>query len=170
MPQLVRARPAADAKSAQSLENLAWLMDRAIPIPGTNLRVGLDAILGLIPGLGDVATGTIQAGLVLFALSRYQVPKAVAARMIANVLIDVGLGSIPFVGDVFDMFFKANTRNLDLLKQAQSHQERGEPMPAKASIRYLVLLGAALGAVVILAAVGAVALIVWITKVTRQSL
>ena len=76
---------------ARNLERLAWLMDRAIPIPGTNLRVGLDAILGLIPGGGDFVCGLIQTGLVLTALQHYRVPKVVAARMAANVLIDLGV-------------------------------------------------------------------------------
>lgn len=97
------------------LSRLAWLMDRAFTVPGTNVRVGLDALLGLVPVGGDVVTGLVQTGLVLIALGRYRVPPAVAARMMANVLLDVGVGSIPLVGDLFDVAFKANTRNLHLL-------------------------------------------------------
>lgn len=102
---------------AQTLEKLAWLMDRAFTIPGTKIRVGLDSVLGLLPVGGDIATGLVQAGIVLVALRHYKVPKAVAARMMANVLIDTGLGAIPFLGDLFDVAFKANTRNLKLLEQ-----------------------------------------------------
>src|SRR6516165_3554092 len=101
---------------ARNLERLAWLMDRAFHIPGTRIRVGLDAILGLLPIGGDVLTGLVQAGLVLLALRHYKVPKLVAARMAANVLIDILIGAVPFLGDLFDIGFKANTRNVQLLE------------------------------------------------------
>ncbi|WZO99399.1 DUF4112 domain-containing protein [Isosphaeraceae bacterium EP7] len=98
------------------LEKVAWLMDRAVAVPGTKYRVGLDAFLGLLPVGGDVFTGFIQAALVLVALRHYHVPKTVAARMAGNVLLDIGIGAIPFAGDLFDVVFKANTRNLRLLE------------------------------------------------------
>src|SRR4051794_20107972 len=105
-----------DQAVARNLERLAWLMDRAVTIPGTRISIGLDAVLGLLPVAGDLLTGLIQAGLVLVALGHYRVPKAVAARMMANVLIDIAVGSIPILGDLFDVAFKANTRNLKLLE------------------------------------------------------
>lgn len=138
------AVPATKAKTGRDLEQLAWLMDRAIKIPGTNITVGLDALIGLLPVGGDVLTGIIQAGIVLVALTRYQVPRAVAARMVANVLLDIGLGAIPLVGDVFDIFFKANTRNLQLLSEVQAHRERKEAVPTGPSVRYLIGIGAVL--------------------------
>ena len=107
---------------ARNLERLAWLMDRAFHIPGTRIRVGLDAILGLVPIGGDLATGLVQAGLVLVALRHYKVPRTVAARMAANVLIDIAVGAIPLLGDLFDIGFKANTRNVQLL-EAYRHPE-----------------------------------------------
>jgi hypothetical protein len=152
---------------APGLERLAWLMDRAIRIPGTNVRVGLDAILGLLPVGGDVLTGLVQAGLALYIIGRYNVPRAVAARMAANVLLDIGLGSIPVVGDLFDAVFKANTRNLQLLQQVQEHHRRGEPVPSGPSVRWLIGLGVALGAALVLVLVGFIALIVWVTRVTH---
>src|SRR5262245_7885118 len=91
---------------ARNLERLAWLMDRAFHIPGTRIRVGIDAILGLLPVGGDVLTGLVQAGLVLVALHHYKVPKIVAARMVANVLLDIVVGAIPLLGDLFDIGFK----------------------------------------------------------------
>jgi len=100
---------------ARNLERLAWLMDRAFHIPGTRIRVGLDAVLGLLPVGGDVLTGLVQAGLVLVALGHYKVPKTVALRMVANVLLDIAVGAIPLLGDLFDIGFKANTRNIRLL-------------------------------------------------------
>ena len=129
--------PPSDPRSeatARLLERIAWLMDRAITIPGTRVSIGLDALLGLFPGLGDVLTGIIQVGLVLVAIQHYRVPKAVAARMVANVLLDTGLGTLPIVGDLFDVFFKANTRNLQLLKQVNEHQKKGEPIPSAPSV------------------------------------
>lgn len=97
------------------LHRLAWLMDRAFMVPGTKVRVGLDAVIGLLPIGGDVATGLVQTALVLVAVGRYKVPPAVAGRMAANVLLDLCVGAIPLVGDLFDVAFKANTRNIKLL-------------------------------------------------------
>ena len=102
---------------ARNLERIAWLMDRAIKIPGTKVTVGLDALLGLLPIGGDVMTGFVQAAVVLIALKHYHVPKSVVARMVGNVLIDVTIGAIPILGDLFDVVFKANTANLKLLEQ-----------------------------------------------------
>ena len=155
--------PKAEAM-AQNLEKLAWLMDRALPIPGTNLRFGLDALLGLFPGGGDVLTGIVQAALVLVTLANYRVPKAVATRMAANVLLDVSVGSIPILGDLFDMGFKANTRNMALLREVRQRQNHGETMPSAPSIRYLVMIGVILLGAVALMAVGFAFLLVWIYK------
>jgi hypothetical protein len=149
---------------AKLLEKLAWLMDHAIPIPGTKLRVGLDAILGLLPVGGDVLTGLIQTGLVMVAVKHYRVPKAVAARMAANVLLDVSLGSIPFIGDAFDAVFKANTRNIKLLDEVRQLQSRGEPVPSAPSTLYLVGIGVALFSAVGLVFACAVAIAAWIWK------
>ena len=110
------APPRHDDPIANLLDQVAWLMDRAFTVPGTKVRVGLDGLLGLLPLGGDVLTGLVQAGLVLIALGRYRVPPAVAARMMANVLLDVGVGAIPLLGDLFDVAFKANTRNMALLE------------------------------------------------------
>ena len=149
---------------AKALERLAWLMDHAIPIPGTKFRVGLDAILGLIPGFGDLACTLIQSGLVLTALKHYRVPKAVAARMAVNVLLDLGVGAIPFVGDAFDAVFKANTRNLKLLGEVRTLQNQGAAVPAAPSIRYLVGVGLVLFLAIGLMFVGLVAVVAWIFK------
>src|SRR5262245_3134093 len=101
---------------ARNLEWVAWLMDRAFRIPGTRISVGLDALIGLLPIGGDVLTGLVQAVLVVVAVSHYKVPRTVAARMAANVLIDIAVGAVPLLGDLFDVAFKANTRNIQLLE------------------------------------------------------
>jgi hypothetical protein len=146
----------------RGLDRLAWLMDRAIPIPGTKFRVGLDAILGLLPVGGDFLTGLIQAGLVLVALYHYKVPRAVAARMAANVLLDTALGAIPIVGDAFDAVFKANTRNVQLLREVEAKRISGKPVSSTGSVLYLVGIAAALGAMLILILIGFITLIRWV--------
>jgi len=124
----------------RGLEQLAWLMDRAFSIPGTRIRVGLDAILGLLPVGGDFLTGLVQVGIVLVAMFRYRVPRAVAARMAANVLLDVLVGSIPIVGDAFDAVFKANTRNIQLLRQIEDQRERDLHAASRSSILFLEVI------------------------------
>jgi Domain of unknown function (DUF4112) len=120
MPKVVdEPRPAStfrDQAVARNLARVAWLMDHVVTIPGTKISIGLDAVLGLLPIGGDLLTGLVQAGLVLVALRHYKVPRTIAARMMANVLLDVAVGSIPIVGDLFDVAFKANTRNIKLLE------------------------------------------------------
>ncbi|MGP0066788.1 MAG: DUF4112 domain-containing protein [Isosphaeraceae bacterium] len=114
---------------ARNLERLAWLMDRAFHIPGTRITMGLDALLGLLPIGGDVVTGLVQAGLVLVALAHYKVPKTVAMRMVANVLLDTAIGTIPLLGDLFDVGFKANTRNVRLLESYRHPESTGAAHP-----------------------------------------
>ena len=149
---------------ADGLEHFAWLMDRAITIPGTNIKFGLDALIGLLPFGGDALMGLLQAGLVGVALTRYNVPKSVAARMIVNVLLDMGVGSIPILGDIFDVFFKANTRNVALLRQARDHEEVGRSMPEAPSKRWLVGLGVGFLIVLALMVAGLVVLFLWAMK------
>lgn len=96
-------------------ERLVALMDDRFRIPGTDVRFGLDPIIGfLFPGLGDAVTGAGSFGLLAFALRR-GVPRVVVLRMVLNVVIDALAGSLPLVGDVFDVAFKANRRNLELV-------------------------------------------------------
>jgi len=160
-----------DARSPameRALERVAWLMDRAFTVPGTNVTFGLDALLGLFPGLGDVTTGVIQSGIVVAMMLHYRVPRPVVARMVANVLLDVGVGAIPVLGDVFDVFFKANTRNMALLREVQAHQKQGEPMPAGPSVRYLILMGALLGGALVLILGASIYGIIWLFKAEKQ--
>lgn len=147
-----------------TLELIAWLMDRAVRIPGTKITVGLDAVLGLLPIGGDLLAALVQSGVVLTAATKYRVPRAVLARMIANVLIDMGVGAIPIAGDLFDVAFKANTRNLALLREAGAHQAQGRPMPAGPSRRYLIGLAVALGGGLLVLLLGFIALATWVVK------
>jgi hypothetical protein len=92
------------------------VLDSAVGIPGTPIRVGLDAILGLIPGGGDVAAAALSGYIVLTA-ARRGVPKAVLARMLLNVLVDTAVGAVPVLGDLFDVAYKSNQRNVELLER-----------------------------------------------------
>ncbi len=106
---------------------VANVMDRAIGIPGTGIRFGLDSIIGIIPGVGD-AIGVALSGYIVMLAARAGVSKAVLTRMISNVVIDGVVGIVPLAGDIFDMAWKANTRNADLLEQ-----ELGASAPAPLS-------------------------------------
>ncbi len=146
----------------RGLDQVAWLMDRAIKIPGTRITVGLDALLGLLPVGGDFLTGVIQTAIVLVALYRYRVPRAVAARMAANVLLDTALGAIPVVGDVFDAFFKANTRNVKLLQQLQDDRSRQRETTTWKSIAFLAFLALALLSMLAMILVGFLTIVTWV--------
>ena len=95
---------------------LAYLLDNAVRIPGTSVRIGLDPLIGLIPGLGDAIAGAAGAVILLLA-GRQQVPKIVLVRMSLNIALNSVLGAIPVVGDLFSAWFKSNIRNLDLLER-----------------------------------------------------
>ncbi len=100
----------------QSLDQLSRWMDGLFRIPGTGWRFGLDAIVGLVPGIGDTAT-TIVSLYILAAGVRYRVSKATLLRMGANIAIDYVLGAIPVVGDLFDAYWKSNQMNVELLRR-----------------------------------------------------
>ena len=108
-------RPAR-ADVERSLEQLSRMMDGLFRIPGTGWRFGLDALVGLIPGVGDVAT-TAVSFYVLAAGVRYRVPKVTLLRMGSNVAVDYLLGSVPVVGDLFDAAWKSNQMNVELLRR-----------------------------------------------------
>ncbi|MBV9987474.1 MAG: DUF4112 domain-containing protein [Chitinophagaceae bacterium] len=105
----------------RSIELLAKLMDNQFRIPGTQIRFGLDPIIGLIPGGGDFA-GFLVAAYMLSVLAKNGASGFVLARMVLNIVLDAVLGSIPLVGDVFDFAFKANQRNLQLMRE---HYQEG---------------------------------------------
>lgn len=96
---------------------LTRLLDTAAKVPGTGIRFGADAVLGLIPGLGDVA-GAVLAGYLVLLAQRLGAPRSVVLRMLGNVAVDTLGGTVPLVGDLFDVAFKSNTRNLALLERA----------------------------------------------------
>ena len=95
---------------------LARLLDTAVRVPGTDISLGLDAVLGLVPGLGDVA-GAALSGYIVLAAARLGAPKAVVGRMLLNIAADTLIGGVPVLGDLFDVAWKSNARNAALLEQ-----------------------------------------------------
>lgn len=145
----------------ERLKRLSRLLDSAIGIPGTRYRFGLDAIVGLVPGIGD-AIGAIFSTYIIFRAARLGASNAILTRMIGNVAVDTIVGEIPLLGDLFDVGFKSNLRNLSLLER---HVQR--PVAAKAeSRRVLILLGVGLLALL----VGVVALGVVVAQLVLSSL
>ncbi|MER9522117.1 DUF4112 domain-containing protein [Mesorhizobium sp. M0292] len=98
------------------LDLLAALLDSRWRIPGTSIRFGLDALVGLFPVLGDAATGIVSAYIVLRARN-VGAGNGLVARMLGNVLLDTLVGSVPILGSIFDVYFKANNRNITLLRR-----------------------------------------------------
>ncbi len=110
------------AKSIARVKRIARTMDLAWRVPGTKIRFGADSVVGLVPGVGDLVTMAISVYMLAEA-HRLGVPKPMLLKMAGNIAIDTGLGAIPVVGDIFDVFFKSNSKNAKLLVE---HLERIE--------------------------------------------
>ena len=141
----------------EALRRVAVLLDEAVAIPGTRRRVGLDAALGLVPWLGDLAGAAMGAWILAGAL-RHRVPKRKIGRMVANVLVDLVIGAIPVAGDIFDALFPQNVGNVKILLE---HRDATRPPRSYREIGLVIT-----GIVVIvmgtgLAAVAGVAWLMW---------
>jgi hypothetical protein len=144
-----------------ALRRFAILMDEAFPIPGTTKRVGLDAGLGLIPGVGDAIAGLLSAWIVIGAL-RHRVPLITVTRMVFNIVLDVVVGSIPLFGDVFDFLFEENVMNLRLLMK---HRDRQRPPRSLAQIAgAAAVVIAIIGFVAVLIIAGGITGILWLIQ------
>lgn len=104
------------ADELSRLRKICRVMDQAIQFPGTDFRLGLDSLIGLVPGVGD-ATSAIVSLYVIHRARKIGIRNRTAVRMLGNVLIDTVIGTVPLVGDLFDAAWKANTRNLQLLEE-----------------------------------------------------
>jgi hypothetical protein len=112
------------------LDALANLFDTALIIPGTNIRFGLDALIGLVPGIGDTIT-TLTSLYIVHEAHQLGAPKHLIARMLANIALDGVVGAVPLVGDAFDVFWRSNRRNMALLKNyLRSQGEMTRPVGA----------------------------------------
>ncbi|MFZ3015272.1 MAG: DUF4112 domain-containing protein [Nitrospira sp.] len=133
---------------------LAKVMDTTIRIPGTSWHIGLDPLLGLIPGIGDVLANLI--GTVILGLAtRLQLPRIVLARMSLNLLINGTIGAVPIAGDLFSIWFKSHTRNAALLREAAMKLDR------ETHADWFYVAGIIGGTVVLLLAT--IAFVVWLT-------
>jgi hypothetical protein len=112
--------PGGPGESVARLEALGRLMDGAFVLPGTNIRLGLDAIIGLVPVAGDVISGLVSSYLIWEA-RQLGASRWLIARMMGNTLLDTTIGAIPLVGDAFDLLFRANMKNMALLRR---HMEK----------------------------------------------
>jgi hypothetical protein len=142
---------------ARALTNL---LDNAVRVPGTGFRVGLDPVLGLVPGLGDVA-GAALSGYVVLLASRLGAPTTVIVRMLGNVVIDTVGGTFPVIGDLFDAGWKSNSRNLALLER-----HLGQPESTKRASRAVVWLTVA---ALLLLAIGSVFVAVLLVRALFQT-
>src|SRR5205085_6937862 len=144
-----------------ALTRFARLMDEALPIPGTRRRVGLDAGLGLIPGVGDTIAALLSTWIIVGAL-RWRVPLWRVARMVANILLDLAFGSVPIVGDIFDFFFEENVMNLKMLLLYRDRQRPPRTITQVAGttiVIVLIILGFAL-----LVVGGILTLVLWLIR------
>jgi hypothetical protein len=116
------------------LRRLSYWLDEGIRIPGTRIRIGLDPILGLIPGAGDAA-GAILSGAIVVESLRQRISRYAVLRMAANIAVDTVIGSVPVLGDLFDAGWKSNQKNLAILERHVA-----EPSDAKQADRAFVLL------------------------------
>lgn len=116
-----RAARGREERALARLSLVARAMDTALIIPGVNIRFGLDAVLGLVPAIGDMIAGAVAAWIV-FEARRLGAPPLLIARMVANVVVDTVIGAVPIFGDAFDVAFKANIRNVELLRRHLDRQ------------------------------------------------
>jgi len=157
----VRSVERAEIRAARErLRQLAWLLDSSIPVPGTRLTIGLDALIGLFPFVGDLV-GVLLSAYIVGEAARLGAPKSVLWRMSLNAGIEGLVGIVPLAGDVFDAAFKANQRNVRLLDAWLDEPRR--------TVRNSRLLGAAIVAGALLAvlalAAAATALVRWLAGV-----
>lgn len=150
-----------DPRRMERLRRVGWLLDNSIPVPGTRIRLGIDQVIGLVPGVGDLIGGALSLYIILEAW-QLGVPRGLLARMGWNVAVDTLVGEVPILGDLFDIGFKSNQRNLALLDGFAR-----QPVEARRSSRrllWVIILG------VVLVTAGAIALAVVLVQLMSASL
>ena len=115
-----------DALRIDRLARIARLMDSVIRLPGTRIRIGLDAVFGLVPGLGDALT-LMPSVYIIGSARQMGAPSPLLARMAGNAAIDAVLGTVPLIGDIFDAGFKSNLRNVELLQEHLNELQQKRP-------------------------------------------
>jgi hypothetical protein len=155
--------PLPDPTRLALLRRWAVLLDSAFAVPGTPVRFGIDAIIGLVPGIGDLAT-PIYTGLLIVTGMRMRLPLVVQARMVMNAGLDMLIGLVPVLGDLVDIAWKANLRNLELLER---HAVPG--VPATRGDAQFVAVGVGLIALVVLLALIPIVLVLWVVAALLRS-
>lgn len=135
---------------------LAEWLDQRFTIPGTSIKIGLDPILGLIPGIGD-AVANLAGSAILLIAAQYQVPKIVLLRMGLNVALNAIIGAIPVFGDVFSIWFRSNAKNAQLLERYVSDEER------TSTFRNWIFVIAVIGGIILLS-IGILIATAWLIK------
>lgn len=158
MPDELVPRPRDRAPA--DLRRLARLLDAAVRIPGTQIRVGLDPLLGLLPGVGD-SLSTLLSGWIVVRAAGMGASPATLARMLGNIVVDATIGAIPLLGDLFDVGFRANQRNLALL-EGQLADPAGRRRRDRGVVVVAVVLALALP-------VGLAALVAWLVYAALAS-
>lgn len=138
------------------LKRLSWVMDNSIRLP-TGHRIGIDGLIGLIPGVGD-AVGAAISGYFVVQAARLNVPKPIMARMLLNIVTEAIVGAVPVLGDLFDLAFKANARNYHLLEnyfdQPRRVQQRSTALVAASTVGAVAVVALAIfGAIALLRAI-----------------
>ena len=147
--------PATAVVRVERIRQAARVLDAAIPIPGTRYSFGIDAVIGLVPGLGD-AVGVVFASVILYQAFRLGASKRLLTRMLYNVGVDGLLGAIPLLGDWHDVVWKANVKNVDLLER---HLQQPDETARASGWFLLVVLGAVVGM-----GVAAIFIAVWVLR------
>jgi len=123
--ELLGAERPGERETRARLEFLAWLLDSSIPVPGTRFTIGLDAIVGLVPFIGDLI-GVLASSIILAEANRLGVSRSIMTRMAFNVAVEGVVGIVPFIGDIFDAGWKANQKNVRLLTTWLDHPHKAE--------------------------------------------
>ena len=144
-------------RSLDALRRLSRLFDAQFRVPGTDIRFGIDPIIGLVPGIGDLASPLLTIAMIWQA-ARLRVPRVVLARMVLNALIDAGVGAIPVVGDLFDFAWRATEWNMALIER---HAMPGRP-PSSGDYLFVIVCVLVVAVAAALPIVTAWAIIVWL--------
>lgn len=139
-----------------ALRRFAYFMDEAVRVPGTRMRFGLDAALGVVPGIGDAIAGLLSTWIIIGAL-RHRVPIVRVARMVLYVALDITIGSVPILGDVFDFVFEENVINLNALLR---YRDRSRPPRALHEIAFSAIIVVGVLAGLALAMIAALIIVV----------
>jgi hypothetical protein len=132
--------PTSGESPIRRLDLLSRLLDTAFPIPGTRWRIGVDGLLGLLPGIGD-SLGAVLSTYIIFEAARLGCPKRTLLRMFGNVAVETAVGAIPIIGDLFDIAWKANVKNIALLRAHKDILGQEERSPRRILSLVLIVLG-----------------------------